>query len=588
MRTTSEAGVWFRPPPEELVRRETSCAPDDTLACHNVASAAPLREVHGTRGAPVPYPARPLHILCMFTPRLIAFGALGALVMGPVPVRSQAATPFNVVETTIEQVQAAFRSGRLTCHTLVQLYLDRIAAYDKTGPAINSLIVVNPRALAIADSLDRRFAREGLTGPLHCVPMIVKDNFETSDLQTTAGSLALEGWIPRRDATMVARIKAAGAIVLAKSNLAEWAFTPYETVSSILPGYTRNPYDLARVTAGSSGGTAAAIAASLGLVGLGTDTGNSIRGPSAHQALFGIRSTMGLTSRAGVVPLSNAADIAGPMARTVADAVKVFNVVVGSDPADSVTLRADAHREKDYTAFLKSGALRGARIGVLRQAYETATTDTEVVRVFERALGELRAAGATVLDTVGIDSLRAITRGRGGCSTFRYDLERYFAARGEGAPVKTVDEILRSGRFHPSVQLRLQAAQRDSIPPERQPGCAYRDSVVKPRFRAAITALMDSLKLDALVYPTWSNPPRLIGDLNTPAGDNSQLFSPLSGFPAMTIPIGYTRGNTLPAGMTFFGRAWDEGKLIALSYDYERVSRHRKPPPTTPPLPRSR
>jgi Asp-tRNA(Asn)/Glu-tRNA(Gln) amidotransferase A subunit family amidase len=517
-----------------------------------------------------------------------ALAQLAMALAATTPTAAQGARPFDVVEATIEQVHAAFTAGRLTCHGLVQRYLDRIAAYDKKGPAINALVVVNPRALAIADSLDRRFAREGLAGPLHCVPMIVKDNFETNDLQTTAGSLSLEGWIPKQDATMVARIKAAGAIVLAKSNLAEWAFTPYETVSSILPGYTRNPYDLARVTAGSSGGTAAAVAASLGLVGLGTDTGNSIRGPSSHQALFGIRSTMGLTSRAGVVPLNNAADIAGPMARTVADAVRVFNVVVGSDPADAVTAPADAHRERDYAAFLKPGALRGARIGVLRQAYESATTDTEVVRVFNRALGELRAAGATVLDTVGLDSLRAITRGRGGCSTFKYDLERYFAARGEGAPVKTIDEILRSGRFHPSVQLRLQAAQRDSVPPEQQPGCAYRDSVVKPRFRAAITALMDSLKLDALVYPTWSNPPRLIGDLNTPAGDNSQLFSPLSGFPAMTIPIGYTRGNTLPAGMTFFGRAWDEGRLIALAYDYERLTHHRKPPPTTPPLPRGR
>ncbi|HVZ50285.1 MAG TPA: amidase family protein [Gemmatimonadaceae bacterium] len=523
----------------------------------------------------------------MRTRSVVAVAAVTLAVILPVPAGAQTRVPFDVVEATIDQVHAAFRAGRLTCRQLVQLYLDRIAAYDKKGPAINALVTLNPRALEIADSLDRRFAREGLTGPLHCVPMIVKDNFETNDLQTTAGSLSLEGWIPRRDATMVARIKAAGAIVLAKSNLAEWAFTPYETVSSILPGYTRNPYDLARVTAGSSGGTAAAIAASLGLVGLGTDTGNSIRGPSSHQALFGIRSTMGLTSRAGVVPLNNRADVAGPMARTVADAVKVFNVVVGTDPADSVTAPADAHREADYAAFLKPGALKGARIGVLRQAYDSATADSEVVRVFAGALQELRAAGATVIDPVGLDSLRALTRGRGGCNPFKYDLERYFAARGEGAPVKTIDEILRSGRYHPTVQGRLQAAQRDTVPPEKSPGCVYREEVVKPRFRAAITALMDSLRLDAMVYPTWSNPPRLIGDLNTPAGDNSQLFSPTSGFPAMTIPMGYTRDNTLPAGMTFFGRAWSEGRLIALAFDYERVSHHRKPPPTTPPLPRA-
>lgn len=519
----------------------------------------------------------------ILTCRLIRLAAVATLVT-PTWLPAQSAVSFDVVEATIAQVHAAFKSKRLTCRQLVQLYLDRIAAYDKRGPAINSLVTINPRALATADSLDRRFAGEGLTGPLHCVPTIVKDNFETDDLQTTAGSLALAGWIPKRDATMVARIEAAGAIVLAKSNLAEWAFTPYETVSSILPGYTRNPYDLARVTAGSSGGTAAAVAASLGLVGLGTDTGNSIRGPSSHLALFGIRSTMGLTSRAGVVPLNARADIAGPMARTVADAVKVFDVVAGSDSADPVTAEADARREPDYNAFVKPGALKGARIGVLRQAYDSATADAEVIGVLDRALGELRAAGATVIDPVGLDSLRALTRGRGGCNPFRYDLERYFAARGEGAPVRTIDEILRSGRYHPTVQARLQAAQRDTVPPEKAPGCIYREEVVQPRFRAAIVALMDSLRLDAMVYPTWSNPPRLTGDLNTPAGDNSQLFSPMSGFPAMTVPMGFTRGGTLPAGMTFFGRVWSEGRLIAVAYDYERTTHHRKPPATTPTL----
>ncbi|MDA1080059.1 MAG: amidase family protein [Gemmatimonadetes bacterium] len=509
-----------------------------------------------------------------------------AVTVHPAGTRAQAGASFEVVEATIATVHGAFTSGRLTCRQLVQAYLDRIEAYDKTDPAINSLIVTNPRALGIADSLDRRFAREGLTGPLHCVPTIVKDNFETNDLQTTAGSAALAGWIPRRDATMVARMKAAGAIVLAKSNLAEWAFTPYETVSSILPGYTRNPYDLSRVTAGSSGGTAAAVAASLGLVGLGSDTGNSIRGPSAHQALFGIRSTMGLTSRAGVVPLNNRADIAGPMARTADDAVRVFQVVAGEDPDDSVTAGANAKRERDYTSFLTSGALQGARIGVLRQAYERATTDTEVVRVFDRALAELRAAGATIIDTVIVDSLGALTRNpNGGCNPFKYDLERYFAARGEGAPVKTIAEVLsRPGNYHPTVQSRLEAAQRVTTTPEETPGCTYREEVVKPRFRAAITALMDSLRLDALVHPTWSNPPRLIGDLNTPHGDNSQLFSPTSGFPAITVPMGYTRGNTLPAGMTFLGRAWSEGRLISLAYDYERASHHRRPPAITPPL----
>ena len=497
---------------------------------------------------------------------------------------AQARPAFDVVEATIESVHAAFKAKTLTCHQLVQAYLDRIEAYDKQGPGLNSIVVVNPKALAIADSLDKRFAREGLTGPLHCVPTIVKDNFETNDLQTTAGSGALEGWIPRRDATQVARIKSAGAIVLAKSNMAEWAFSPLETVNSILPGYTHNPYDINRVTAGSSGGTAAAIAASLGLVGLGSDTGNSIRGPSAHQALFGIRSTMGLTSRAGVVPLNNRADIAGPMARTVTDAVRVFNVVAGEDADDAITAGADARREKDYNVFVKSGALKGARIGVLRQAYERVGLDSEVVRVFASAVAELRAAGATVVDTVMVDSLQALTRGQGGCNPFKYDLERYFAARGEGAPVKTLRDVIRSRKFHPSIESRLVTADSVAIAPEDTPGCTFREEVVKPRVRAAVTKMMDSLHLDALVYPTWSNPPRLIGDMQTPAGDNSQLFSPTTGFPAMTVPMGYTRGDKLPAGMTFFGRAWSEGTLIALSYDYERSTRHRRAPTSTPPL----
>lgn len=517
--------------------------------------------------------------------RSVAFVA--SFVTGSLAVaqpRPAAGAPFNVVEATIAGVHRAFKARTLTCRQLVQAYMDRIEAYDKQGPGLNSIVVVNPKALAIADSLDKRFAREGLTGALHCVPMIVKDNFETNDLQTTAGSAALEGWIPRRDATMVARIKAAGAIVLAKSNMAEWAFSPLETVNSILPGYTHNPYDINRVTAGSSGGTAAAVAASLGLAGLGTDTGNSIRGPSAHQALFGIRSTMGLTSRAGVVPLNNRADIAGPMARSVADAVRVFNVVAGEDPDDAVTAGADAKRDKDYNTFVVPGALKGARIGVLRQAYERAGLDSEVVHVFTQAVGQLRAAGATVLDSVMVDSLNALTRGQGGCNPFKHDVERYLAARGEGAPMKTLREVIRSGKYHPSVQARLVSADSAVTPPEDTPGCKFREDVVKPRVRAAVTKLMDSLQLDALIYPTWSNPPRLIGDMATPAGDNSQLFSPTTGFPAMTVPMGYTRNNRLPAGMTFFGRAWSEGRLIALAYDYEQTTHHRRPPPTTPAL----
>ena len=223
---------------------------------------------------------------------------------------------FVLEETTIAQIHAAFKAGSLTCRQLVEAYLRRIEAFDKNGPALNAIVLINPEALTRPTIWIAAFKASGPVGPLHCIPTIVKDNFETIGLQSAAGSLALEGFISSKDAFQVRRIKEAGAIVLAKSNMAEFAFTPYETVSSILPGYTRNPYALDRVTAGSSGGTAAAVAASFGAVGLGSDTGNSIRGPSSHQSLVGIRSTMGLTSRAGVAPLNLLADIAGPMART--------------------------------------------------------------------------------------------------------------------------------------------------------------------------------------------------------------------------------------------------------------------------------
>lgn len=499
-----------------------------------------------------------------------------------VPAFSQT---FEVVEATISRVHDAMKGGRLTCRALVDQYLKRIEAYDKNGPAINAIVLVNPDVTKDADELDRRFAQSGLTGPLHCVPMIVKDNFETKGIRTTNGAIALAKYIPDKDAFQVKRVKDAGALVLAKSNMAEWAFSPYETVSSILPGYTRNPYALNRVTAGSSGGTAAAIAASFGLVGLGSDTGNSIRGPSSHQALVGIRSTMGLTSRAGVLPLSMLADIAGPIARTVEDATKAFQAIVGEDPNDPVTATASRHLPQDYSKSLERDGLHGATIGVLRAAYERESTDAEIVRIFMTAVEDLRRAGATIVDPAVVEGLDSIRRERGGgpCMGFKYDINRYLAARGDLVPVKTLGEIIKSGGFHPSVQRRLEQAEQG---PENGPDSAackgetaYRDQV-----REAVTKTMDRLKLDAFVYPTWSNPPRLIGDLNTPAGDNSQFYSPTTGFPAINVPMGFSRGGTLPAGMTIYGRAWSEGELIKLAYGYEQATHHRRAPVATPPL----
>ncbi|MEO7272868.1 MAG: amidase family protein [Vicinamibacterales bacterium] len=528
----------------------------------------------------------------------VVCACLPALAATQAPAARQRARPtpaFRLEEATIAQVQAAIGDRRLTCRALVQQYLARIEAYDKRGPAINAIVVVNPQALDEANDLDRRFAAGGPVGPLHCVPAIVKDNFETVGLQSADGSLSLQGFVSNRDAFLVARIKAAGAIVLAKSNMAEFAFTPYETVSSILPGYTRNPYALDRVTAGSSGGTAAAVAANFGLIGLGTDTGNSIRGPSAHQALVGIRSTMGLTSRGGVAPLSLLADIAGPITRTVEDAATVFAAVVGPDPDDPVTVSGTPLATQfapggrpgsvptSYAGAMKKDGLRGARIGVLRQAYERETTDAEVVTVFTAAVAAMQAAGATIVDpvTVEIESIRRAP-GAGTCAGFKYDINRYLARQGDRVPVHSLDEIIRSRRFHPSIQLRLQQAQDGTENGPDTPACQA-ESTYRAQVRTAVVTAMDGSQLDAMVYPTWSNPPRLIGDLNTPHGDNSQFFSPTTGFPSITVPMGYTR-EVLPAGVTFFGRAWDEATLVRLAYAYEQATRHRHAPASAPPL----
>ena len=491
--------------------------------------------------------------------------------------------PFVLEEATIAGIHAALRADRINCHELVARYLDRIASYDKTGPAINALVVVNEAALARADELDRARQGGGPTGPLHCIPVIVKDNFDTIDLPTTAGSLSLEGFVPNRDAFQVRRILEAGGIVMAKSNMAEFAFSPYETVSSILPGYTRNPYALARVTAGSSGGTAAAVAANFGGVGVGSDTGNSIRGPSAHQSLVGIRSTMGLTSRAGIVPLNLASDIAGPMTRSVADAAVVLEVVEGYDPDDPVTESSRQQTHRPYTEALNPESLEGTRLGVLRWITNAETADAAVSALFESALGDLQASGATLIDPLELPGLDILLESReGGCRQFKFDLNAYLAGHGDLVRVQSLGDIVQSGRFHPSIRRRLELGQAAEVEPADNPACQARDRF-RQKLRDLVLGTMDTEGVDALVYPTWNNRPRLIGDLNTPHGDNNQLLSPSTGFPAMTVPMGYIDGE-LPAGLQFFGRPWDEFTLIGLAYAYEQATNHRRPPASTPPL----
>ena len=404
-------------------------------------------------------------------------------------------------------IHAAMKAGQITCRGLVEQYLRRIDAYDKNGPAINAIVVTNPQALAQADEMDRLFKANGPVGPLHCIPTIVKDNFETIALQSANGSLALQGFVSSKDAFQVKRIKDAGAIVLAKSNMAEWAFTPFETLSSILPGYTKNPYALDRVTAGSSGGTAASVAASFGAVGLGSDTGNSIRGPASHQALVGIRSTMGLTSRAGVMPLNLLADIAGPITRTVEDAAAVFQVVVGEDPDDPATAASKGRTQEDYAAALQRDGLKGARIGVLRQAYERDSTDPEIVSVFTIAVEDLKRAGAAIVDParVPLDDVRR-AQDAGSCMGFKYDINRYLASHGDKVPIKSLAEIVKSNRFHPTVKQRLEQAEQGAENGPDTPACKA-EQEYRERVRQAVMQVMDANKLDAFVYPTWSNPP---------------------------------------------------------------------------------
>lgn len=487
---------------------------------------------------------------------------------------------FDVVEASIAGIHAEMRAGRLTARELVEVYIARIEAYDKQGPALNAIVEINPDALARADELDAAFAASGPVGPLHGIPVIVKDNYDVAGLPTTAGSASLAESVPPDDSFQVARIRAAGAIVLAKSNMAEFAFSPYETIGSRLPGFTRNPYATNRVPAGSSGGTAAAVASSMGAVGLGTDTGNSIRGPSSHNALVGIRSTIGLTSRDGIVPLYFSHDIGGPMARTVADAVAVFDVIAGSDPADPTTAEADDRRPADYNELLDAGALAGARLGVVRQIADDEDGDPRVLAVFERALDDLRAAGAEIVDPVAIPMLDE--RVQYWCSRFRYDLNAYLATVGPDAPVKSLADVIASNAYDRTVRDRLRRSADESLE-DPEVRCAEQ-TANRRRLAEQVSGILADGGLDALLFPTWSNLPRLIGDMRSPAGDNSQVLSPQPGFPAITVPMGWVEegGAQLPTGLQILGDAYSEPRLIAIAYAYEQATHHRQPPPTTP------
>jgi amidase len=491
----------------------------------------------------------------------------------------RAAERFELTETTIAETQRAISEHRVTCRQIVEEYLRRIQAYDQSTH-LNSLVVVNPKALAEADKVDAEFKVTHKLHGLQCIAVIVKDNYDTKDLQTTGGSLAMKGFVPSTDAFMVQRLRAAGAIVLAKSNMAEWAFSPYETVSSIA-GITRNPYNPDYVPAGSSGGTAAAIAANFGAVGLGTDTGNSIRGPSSHNALVGIRPTIGLTSRDGIIPLFLSADVGGPIVRTVEDAAALLDVVAGYDPEDPITKNSDGHIPKSYTRFLDRNGLRGARLGVFRPYIDAPSTDPQIKALTEKAILDLRQQGAEIVDPFVIPNYEALVKDIF-CGDFQSDLNDYLKKHGQGASYKNLAEIIESGLYLPYIESRLKdAAAKAAGADNACPDVYHNDN--KLAFRAAIAAAMTQYKVDAIVYPTWSNAPRKVGDKRSPAGDNSQVLSPQSGFPAISVPMGYTY-DVLPAGLTFLGGSFSEGTLIRIAYAYEQATKHRHAPPKFPPL----
>jgi len=499
--------------------------------------------------------------------------------------RETGAPRFDVVEATIADLQSAIRSGQATCRQIVQTYLDRIAAYDQSTD-LNAITVVNLGALGRATQIDDALAAGREVGPLFCAPVLVKDNFDTRDLPTTGGSVVLENSVPPTDAFMVQRLREAGAIVLAKTNMAEWAFSPRRTESST-HGTTANAYALDRVPAGSSGGTASGVAASFGVAGLGSDTGNSIRGPSSHLALFGIRSTIGLTSRSGIIPLIFDRDVGGPMTRTVEDGARLFDALAGHDPSDA--LSEEGRREADYTERLRADGLQGVRLGVLRALSKPEETDPEILERFETALDDLREAGAEIVDPFEVADFEAHVAAESFCASFRYDMAEYLKTLGSDAPIQDVQEAYDRGAYSPYVKEDLEFFLRypaDTAPADWAEPCPlFLDHPKRRDFLAAMTEAMDQAEVDAVLYPTWTAPP---APLDRPReeyrGDNSQTVAPDTGMPAVSVPMGYL-SDGLPVGLQILGRRFEDGKLIQYAYAYEQATHHRKAPEDFPAIP---
>jgi amidase len=532
----------------------------------------PARSVCATRRPRVRNFASAALAVAAFTTALAWHGTVES-------VHAKTQVPFRLMETTIRETQAALDAGTITSEDLVRLYLARIDAYDKRGPAINAMIRLNPNAIADARALDAERRRGRSRGPLHGVPVVLKDNYDTFDMPTSAASRSLATSVPPDDAYLVRRLREAGAVFLGKTNMHEFAFG-ITTISS-LGGQTLNPYDVRRNAGGSSGGTGAAVAANFAVFGMGSDTCGSIRIPSSHNSLVGLRVTQGLTSRDGIIPLSLTQDVGGPLARSVEDIAVVMDATSGFDPNDPITAVSVDHTPGSYLHFLKTGRLRGARFGILTDAMITVAADAEVANVIRSAAEELVAQGADVID-VSIPDYTTISNVDVITYEFKSNLDAYLAAT-PAAPFRTLQDIFnRPDLWHPSLTGALSGALANAL---KEPDYSQR-LAGREVFKNAILKVMDDNHLDALIYPTIRQKPIFVPSTSQP-GSNCRV-SARSGLPAISVPVGFipdaATPTGIPVGMEFLGRAFTEGDLLQIAYSWEQATHVRRVPASTPVL----
>ena len=492
---------------------------------------------------------------------------------------------FNLLEATIDDIHSAYKSGQLSARQLVQMYLDRIEAYDKKGPAINAIITMNSRALQEADRLDAAFKSSGFVGPLHGIPIIIKDQADAKGMPTTLGSVLFQNYYPDRDAFVVEKLKKAGAIILAKSTLGELGGG--DTHGSLF-GSTHNPYALDRTPGGSSGGSGASVAANFCTVAVGQEGFASIRRPSTWNSIAGMRPTAGLVSRAGVYAgWPSVAGSLGPMARTVRDLAQLLDVMVGYDSEDPLTARGVGHVPDSFTKFLDKEGLKGARIGILRESmgYD-AEPDSEdfkkITEIFDRAVAELKTAGAEIIDPIVIPNLKELLAKRAGSFTDEIDSFNVYFGRSATPPYKSREEAARSPDFAKVVR---RSQQRWTRPADASKHYEY--LLAREELTTHVLKVMADHKLDAIVHKAVEHQPTLIKDgVNPPYVDQKgapHLNTFLVFVPTIVVPAGFTRDN-LPAGITFMGRPYDDGKVIKLAYAYEQATHHRRPPASITPL----